>query len=92
MKTPPGCCRRCGNPAAPPMIRRLDLTCYDIARRAGQLENYPRVTKPQVDVLERYQILARQGYTRRNAAHWMGMTHSALEQALTRARRQGVRV
>lgn len=92
MRTPPGPCLYCGNPATPPTIRRLHLSCYSKVQRAGQLEDYPRVTKPRRDVLEDYEILAREGYTIRNAAERLGMTHKALDQALTRARRQGVKV
>jgi hypothetical protein len=60
--------------------------CYACYRRPGVAQRYPRRSRPADQVLDDYTELAAQGYTREQAAHRLGMTRDALDQALSRHR------
>lgn len=97
-------CRKCGSgPMAPSknldaplrhIGRGLCHVCYrhlhDRARRGAgdELLDFERVSRPAADVVEDFQMLSGQGYTRRQAAERMGISLAALDQALVRHRRR----
>lgn len=80
-------CAECG--AEKPIEGRgLCRHCYYIRRDAGTLDHFPRRSTPSVDLVEDYEFLARQGYTRALAAERMGITKKRLEKAIERQSRR----
>lgn len=69
--------------------RGLCETCHQRHRNHGTLSDFERRTRPADEVLEDWDFLRHQGYSIRDAAERMGMTHAALDKALYRAARRG---
>lgn len=72
--------------------RGLISTCHGILWKAGQLDNWPRVTFDADSLLDEWYELARnpaEGVTKQDIARRIGITPAALDQALNRARRRG---
>lgn len=100
----PTTCRGCGNgPLAPGNQRDAPLRhlgrglCQKCHRRlyrraargtSDELLDYERVSRSALDVIEDWESLAAQGYTRKQAATRIGMTPAALNQAIARHRRR----
>lgn len=78
----------------PYQARRLCSVCYHRAERNGTLVDYPRSTRARADVVEDYLLLKARSpdMTKARIAAEMGMTHSALDRALVRARQAGANV
>jgi hypothetical protein len=66
--------------------RGLCHRCYTYAEDTGTLELYPRSTRRQADVLDDWNALRRRGYTKREAARFVGMSFTAFDRAICRAR------
>ena len=69
--------------------RGLCEACHQRHRKRGTLSDFERRTRPADEVLEDWDFLRRQGYSIRDAAERMGMTHAALDRALCRAANRG---
>jgi hypothetical protein len=92
----PNCGRRLVPQSIPPRerppgthatsARGLCHRCYTYAEDTGTLELYPRLTRRQADVLDDWTQLRRRGYTKREAAKFVGMTFAAFDRAVCRAR------
>lgn len=87
-------CANCGHRppprrrrGTPPIIRGLCPACYWRKTANGALADWPRATRSRDDVLDEWVILRTQRYTYRQAAERLGMTLTAFEGAIYRARR-----
>lgn len=78
---PPGACRHEG--------RGLCARCYRKAQQDGSLVDRPRLLRHRDEVLEDWPRLRAEGYTKRQAAERLGMSFSALDRMLSRARSAG---
>jgi hypothetical protein len=67
--------------------RSLCSLCYTWARYHGKLVDYPRSTRSRDELLDDYVILRSQGYNWSQCATKLGMSYSAFERAIYRARR-----
>ena len=67
--------------------RGLCDSCYIHEIRYGNLTNYTRHTIPLADLLEDWELLSRNGYTRAQAAERLGIKKARLEKAIERGRR-----
>lgn len=65
--------------------RGLCPTCYFRHRRRGTLIDFPRGTRPRRDLIDDYNLLRSEGYTRRQIADRLGMKDKSLYRALRRA-------
>lgn len=76
--------------------RGLCLSCHRASLKDDTIEDYPRIKRRREDVIQDFrEILARtrtHPLTRAEIARMMGMSFSALDQALCRARRDGIDV
>lgn len=72
--------------------RGLCEPCRHLSERDGSIGDYPRMTQPLADTAEDYKILrARYPHLKRaELADKLDMSDDALEQAIYRARRQGL--
>lgn len=88
-------CARCsGPPGSRRTCRRLCDRCYCWARRSpDRLADYPRKTRAAADVLEDFGIVRARmpTATRTELAEAIGMGRAALDRALVRAHRRGIR-
>lgn len=69
--------------------RGLCRRCYSRHERRGTLVDFPRTTRSRDELLDDWVLLREQGLDRRAAAARMGMTYSAFDRALVRARSKG---
>lgn len=67
--------------------RNMCSTCYGRLRRSGFLDDCERLAKPSSETAKRWLSLKARGWSRAEAAHDMGTTVPALEQALSRHNR-----
>lgn len=74
--------------------RGLCCACYYRHRQNGDLDRFPRVLWRSADLVEDWEFLARQGYTRQLAAERIGVAKKRLEKAIEREakRRQPVNI
>lgn len=70
--------------------RGLIERCYNRMQWHGDLADYPRRTRRIEDVLDDYKLLRQDGYTLAQMAARIGMSRTALERALVRARERGL--
>jgi hypothetical protein len=68
--------------------RGLCARCYWRHWKRGTLDQFPRRHVPAADLVEDYEFLRRQGYTRRTAAERMGISKKRLEKAIERQARR----
>lgn len=68
--------------------RGLCGRCWYQARKAGTLDDFPCHRQPAAELVEDYEFLRRQGYTRALAAERMGVTKKRLEKAIERHTRR----
>lgn len=86
-------CANCGHRPPPrrrgvsQIARGLCPACYWRETANGALADWPRSTRSRSDVLDEWVILRAQRYTYRQAAERLGMTLTAFEGAIYRARR-----
>lgn len=69
--------------------RGMCSPCTNYVRRRGELDKYPLTVRTRDEVLDAWEIYTRQNYTKAEIAKKLGMTYKALDQAITRARRDG---
>lgn len=69
--------------------RGLCNSCHARERYHGRLADHPRSTRSRDELLEEWELLRGQGHTRVQAAERLGMSPSAFERALQRARAAG---
>jgi hypothetical protein len=81
--------RRSAGRARTTQARGLCWFCYRAATKNGELFDYPRSTRSRDEVLDEWEMLRGEGYTRRQAAERIGMTFEAFDRALYRARSAG---
>lgn len=84
-------CRRCGKSRLECCKQRLEgrglcSRCKYQVRRDGELDRYPRVTYPSVELVEEYEFLLSIGAATRlqDAAPQLGVTYDALRLAVKR--------
>ena len=89
-------CTRCGYPMVPQhrgprpagvlvhYARELCSGCYTAVRDAGELADYPRLTRPSSQTKDAYQSLRVLGASREQAARVLRMTEGALRRAVLR--------
>lgn len=82
-----GRCRRCGR-FRKLKARGLDDSCYVLVLQAGELDQYPTLQRPHVD-LEEADRLAQAGYNDVQIALHQGFSSSAVRVARHRKRRSG---
>ncbi|PXY33587.1 hypothetical protein BAY59_10930 [Prauserella coralliicola] len=58
--------------------------CYNREYKAGRITEHPRSTRPAADVVEDWEFLRGQGYTKREAAERIGMRLTAFNRAILR--------
>lgn len=69
--------------------RGLCSTCYRYASRDETVERYERTFHTRDEVMDDWVVLQQQGYTRRQAAERLGMSHGAFLRAHERAAAAG---
>ena len=69
--------------------RGLYNACYKRALRAGTLPDHERWNRPADELLDEWVLLRDDGYRPRDAAARIGVTYTALDKALCRAKRRG---
>jgi hypothetical protein len=65
--------------------RRLCAGCYEHHMRNGTLDAYPRIRKPDAEIIAAYRRLRSQGHSFRYVAYALGMTFDGLNKAYYRA-------
>lgn len=68
--------------------RGLCHPCYHRLAPDERLD-YPRLNRSREDLVEDWELLRSEGYTKRQAAERLGMTFAAFDRAWHRARRAG---
>jgi hypothetical protein len=63
--------------------------CHDHCRRNGTLADYRRVTYSRDELMCEWELLRREGYSKRAAASRLGLTFEAFDRAFLRARKAG---
>lgn len=69
--------------------RGLCEGCYERKWRSGRLADFPAQLRPRAEVMEEWELLRSEGYTKRQAAERLGMTFAAFDRAFHRARKAG---
>jgi len=65
--------------------RRLCAGCYEHHMDAGTLDQFPRIRRPDAEIIATYRRLRAQGHSFRYVAHTLGMTFDGLNKAYYRA-------
>lgn len=91
-----GRCTRCAQPTYPRPAglrfiegRGLCDLCYPRAHRHGVLVDYERTKRTRDEVMDYWELLRSEGYSKRQAAARIGMSLEAFDRAFHRARRAG---
>jgi transposase-like protein len=93
-------CRRCPYPLVPVHAtglagwrrhagRGLCEPCHKRVLTTGELIDFERFTRSRDELLDEWVVLRAEGYTMRQAAERLGMTHAGFQRAYHRARRAG---